>query len=196
MNTEKSIFDKSYSAESSATKAVEKEYGSNWSQVVELFQTENKRWSVRPIYLETEINSVDNLADEALIDYDATGAEVGEVEDLDVTGGDEPPAPVKDMSNVLSTHRKTYEKVLSYKGNISLDNGDDIASILRGMSPDQVCSVADAVKDQPDGFHVIKYAKLNNGQIRMNSGNVIRGAMSSGTHTIEDIKAIIARVRG
>lgn len=103
-------------------------------------------------------------------------------------------AAPKNMSSVLNSARKGYVKALSYAGNISADNNDQVAEALRGLTPAQVCLVADMVKDELPGFYESRYGNLNVGQRRMNAGNVIRAAHKNGEVNIENILTAIKKV--
>ena len=87
------------------------------------------------------------------------------------------PAPDRgesEMSKALRRAREHYEKTKRPDGTRSADNGDAIAKELRDYEPQEVAELADKVLKVPKGTHFAKYQHLNNGQIRMNSGNRIR----------------------
>lgn len=89
------------------------------------------------------------------------------------------PAPERgesEMSKALRKAREHYEKTKRPDGTRSADNGDAIAKELRDLEPWEVADLADKVLGVPKGTHFAKYQHLNNGQIRMNSGNRIRQA--------------------
>jgi hypothetical protein len=79
---------------------------------------------------------------------------------------------MSNMSKTLSAARKHY--VPNGKGG-SLDCGDEVAETLRPLSLETVCQLADFYTGKPMGYHKARYAHLNNGAVRMNCGNVIRG---------------------
>ena len=85
----------------------------------------------------------------------------------------------------LATYKKQYQPHLT-KGtkNLSLDNGDDVATRLRSYTPDEVVAIAESLLKMPKGTLAQQYGKLNPGQRRMNAGNRIRNAIKRG-----DIKA-------
>lgn len=80
------------------------------------------------------------------------------------------------MSEALKKARARYTKTHRPDGTPSADNGDAIAKELRELEPVEVAVLADRVMGEEAGYHATRYAGLNNGQIRMNSGNRIRGA--------------------
>lgn len=80
------------------------------------------------------------------------------------------------MSEALKKARARYTKTHRPDGTPSADNGDAIAKELRELDPLEVAVLADRVMGEAAGFHAARYAGLNNGQVRMNSGNRIRGA--------------------
>lgn len=95
------------------------------------------------------------------------------------------------MSNTLIKYRPGYTKTTSYNGSASLDNDDEVAELLRGLSPDETCAVADVIMGTEPMFHVEKYQSLNPGSRRMNAGNRIRGAIRRGDKTLADLEAAI-----
>lgn len=93
---------------------------------------------------------------------------VGKPEDEDEEG------PSK-MAEALRKARGHYTKDRRPDGSQTAHCNDAIARELRDLEPLEVAELADRVLQQPIGFHAGKYDHLNNGQIRMNSGNRIRG---------------------
>lgn len=96
------------------------------------------------------------------------------------------------MSETLSKYRAVYAKTTSYNGNHSLDNGDEVAALLRGMSPSDTCALADKVMGEAEFHHWEKWQHLNPGSRRMNAGNRIRGAVKRGDLTIEQLQDLVA----
>lgn len=80
------------------------------------------------------------------------------------------------MAEALRQARQHYVKAKRPDGSATAHNGDLIARVLLESEPLEVCSFADTICEQDDGFHAARYAALNNGQKRMNSGNKIRAA--------------------
>lgn len=70
-----------------------------------------------------------------------------------------------------------YHTVISASGNSSLDNGDDVASTLRGKSLDEVYAIAAKATGMPQTQLRSNYGHLNPGMQRMNLGNKVRGAL-------------------
>lgn len=93
------------------------------------------------------------------------------------------------MAETIRKYREAYTKVVSYNGNNSLDNGDEVAEVLRGMSPDETCALADKVFEQPAMHHAERWQHLNAGSRRMNAGNRIRGAVKRGEVTPDQLRA-------
>lgn len=106
----------------------------------------------------------------------------------------EPEEKAEPKMAALREARKRYhtEKV---NGKLKIDNGDPIATILRPLTPEQVAAVADKVLEEDNGSHASRYAHLNPGQMRMNSGNRIRGAIKRGEATMEDLELIVEAVQ-
>ena len=82
----------------------------------------------------------------------------------------------RNMAATLNKYKDTYRPVVLASGTKSMNNGDGIATALELCDPKMTAALADAVKGEPVGTHAKKYENLNNGQIRMNSGNRIRAA--------------------
>lgn len=99
------------------------------------------------------------------------------------------------QSAQLRKYRASYQAYQQKSGEISLDNGDDVASLLRGCSVEDVMALADKVKAYPDGWHQQRYAKVNKGSKRMNAGNVIRGAHRRGEETVTSLKRHLRAIR-
>lgn len=95
------------------------------------------------------------------------------------------------MSETLAKYRATYVPTVNYSGAKSVDNGDEVAELLRGLSPDETCAVADHLFGEMAGTHWEKYQSLNKGQRRMNAGNRIRALIKRGEKTVEDLAAAI-----
>ncbi len=97
------------------------------------------------------------------------------------------------MAEALRKARVHYQKTRRPQGAASADCADLIAKELRDYEPLEVAGLADRCFDLPKGFHAERYAHLNMGQIRMNSGNKIRAAYKKGD---DAIRARIAFVLG
>lgn len=91
------------------------------------------------------------------------------------------------MSGTLLKYRKSYQKAVSYSKGATLDNGDELATALRGLSPADVCAIADAVYGEIPGSHFARYEHLNIGSRRMNAGNRIRGAIRKELVTLAEV---------
>ena len=96
------------------------------------------------------------------------------------------------MSETLRKYRQGYAKTTSYNGNHSLDNGDEVAELMRGMSPQEACALADKAFGEAEFHHWERWQHLNPGSRRMNAGNRIRAAVKRGDLTIDDLKAAVA----
>jgi hypothetical protein len=92
------------------------------------------------------------------------------------------------MAEALAKARKHYVKDRRPNGAATAHNGDAIARELRDLEPLEVANLADRCLKLEKGFHANRYCgigfdpadsqswNLNPGQVRMNSGNKIRGA--------------------
>lgn len=70
-----------------------------------------------------------------------------------------------------------YEKVKNASGHVSYDNGDDVATKLRGKTLDEVYAFAAKQLKEPEKELRAKYKHLNVGMQRMSLGNRLRKAM-------------------
>ena len=98
--------------------------------------------------------------------------------------------PVYKMVNQLAKFRANYKPYQRPSGSISLDNADNIATLLRPLEPMRVKRIAETLLD----VDLSRYNDLNNGQIRMNSGNRLRGAFKRGEFTLKELKSTINAV--
>lgn len=67
-----------------------------------------------------------------------------------------------------------YEKVKNASGHTSYDNGDDVATKLRGKTLDEVYAYASKQLKEPEKDLRTKYKHLNPGMQRMSLGNRLR----------------------
>jgi hypothetical protein len=98
--------------------------------------------------------------------------------------------PKRSKSEQLRQYKANYETYQLADGNLSMDNGDDVALILRGASPEAVMGAAEKLKGLEPGTLAKRYADRNPGAKRMNAGNIIRGCVRRDT-TIEQVRAAI-----
>ena len=79
----------------------------------------------------------------------------------------------KDNEPLVGVDRAKYTKARAASGSSSLNNGDQVAKALEGLSLDEVQGVAN--KLIADNDFATRYKKLNPGMQRMNIGNRLRG---------------------
>jgi hypothetical protein len=95
-------------------------------------------------------------------------------------------APVKyAMHQHLNKYKPHYAFVSSARGNPSLCNGDPVAVALASKTPEEVVTLAMRLLGRPELKE--KYQHLNNGQQRMNCGNLLRTAVKKGAVKIEQL---------
>lgn len=98
----------------------------------------------------------------------------------------------KRMAEKLKKARARYEATVAYSGRLSSNTGDDLSIFLAGMTPEQVCEIADSACAEDATpmtlTHWDKYSHLNPGSIRMNAGNKIRSRVKAGIVTLADLK--------
>jgi len=93
------------------------------------------------------------------------------------------------MAGTLARYKPGYQPCVAYSGAESQNNGDALAQALEGKSPDEVMDWAERLLGLETGFLATKYAGLNPGQKRMNSGNRVRAALKRGDLTEAALKA-------
>lgn len=99
--------------------------------------------------------------------------------------------PKRSKSEQLRKYKAGYETYQAANGNLSMDNGDDIALILRGSSPEAVMAAAEKLKGLDAGTLATRYIDRNPGAKRMNAGNIIRGCVKRGEATPAAVTAAI-----
>jgi hypothetical protein len=99
--------------------------------------------------------------------------------------------PKRSKSEQLKQYKAGYETYQGPNGNLSMDNGDDVAQVLRGASPEAVMAAAEKLKGLEPGTLATRYADRNNGAKRMNSGNIIRALVRRGDKTAKEVAAAI-----
>lgn len=116
--------------------------------------------------------------------YEPVGLTDMDIDEEEVAGS------IGSMSRTLLNYRKGYQKAVSYTKGPTLDNGDELATALRGLSPADVCAIADVVYGELPGTHFARYEHLNIGSRRMNAGNRIRGAIRKELVTLAEVLAL------
>lgn len=112
---------------------------------------------------------------------DATGGKhvVGKNSIKSKTSGE--PEPEPDSLDTATALRRmkdyvgNYFKCESVNKRKSLDNGDEVASMLRGKSLAEVYTIVSNGTEQEETELRIKYGHLNKGHQRMVLGNILRG---------------------
>jgi hypothetical protein len=99
--------------------------------------------------------------------------------------------PKRSKSEQLRQYKANYETTQLANGNLSMDNGDEVAQMLRGSSPEAVMAAAEKLKKLDPGTLATRYADRNPGAKRMNSGNIIRGCVKRGDATAKDVMAAL-----
>ena len=99
--------------------------------------------------------------------------------------------PKRSKSEQLRAYKAGYETYQAPNGNLSMDNGDEVALILRGASPEAVMGAAEKLKGLEPGTLAKRYADRNQGAKRMNSGNIIRGCVKRGDATVTTVRTAI-----
>ena len=101
----------------------------------------------------------------------------------------------RSASETLKKYRVKYVHTDGYAG-LSINNGDKIADALKMCEPSRVVRIAEVVlPGLKKGELTKRYAKLNPGMQRMNSGNRIRAAVKKGTITAAAVKRAITSTK-
>jgi len=98
--------------------------------------------------------------------------------------------PKRSKSEQLKLYKAKYETYQAPNGSLSMDNGDEIALILRGASPEAVMGAAEKLKGLAPGTLATRYVDRNPGAKRMNAGNIIRGCVRREA-TVEQVRSAI-----
>ena len=99
--------------------------------------------------------------------------------------------PKRSKSEQLRAYKAGYETTQLANGNLSMDNGDEVAQMLRGSSPEAVMRAAEKLKKLEPGTLATRYANRNPGAKRMNSGNIVRGCVKRGDATTKEVMAAL-----
>ena len=134
--------------------------------------------------LETLMKLTKAQLESALDALELEAAEDGDEEEEELTAGQK-------MARTLAKARVRYVKSKTASGKATMNNGDQIALALQPFDHVQVAMTADLILGEEIGHHMNRYGHLNNGQIRMNSGNRIRGAVKRGDIEIEGAMELI-----
>lgn len=100
--------------------------------------------------------------------------------------------PKRSKSEQLRQYKAKYETYQAPNGNLSMDNGDDVATKLRGSSPEVVMRAAEKLKGLEPGTLATRYKERNPGARRMNAGNIIRGCLNREATVSDLTKALKA----
>lgn len=92
------------------------------------------------------------------------------------------------MAEILAKYRVRYETCTTASGRKSKRCGDEVSVLFTGLDWNQSALFAELALGLEIGELREKYAHLNNGQIRMNSSNRVRGAVKRGDLTVEDLR--------
>ena len=114
-----------------------------------------------------------------------------QAKEVSTTEADEAAAPKRSKSEQLRAYKGGYETYQAPNGNLSMDNGDEVALALRGSSPEAVMAAAEKLKGLEPGTLATRYIDRNPGAKRMNSGNIIRGCVKRGDVTAKEVVAAI-----
>lgn len=79
------------------------------------------------------------------------------------------------VAQAVKPYRPLYEKVVASSGRKSLDNGDEVAQLLRGLTLPEVYEIVAEHLEMEVKDLGKRYEHLNPGQQRMNLGNKLRG---------------------
>ena len=141
-----------------------------------------------PAHVTEEVEGV-NFSD---LDPEVLAAAMAEDEE-DEESEDESGNP---MANTIKKYKSRYKKMATPCGKSSINNGDAVAKLLAPLDYSDVMALADQFCELGSGFCEGKYRLLNNGQMRMNSGNRIRARVKKSPETILQLGEMIAVLFG
>lgn len=118
-------------------------------------------------------------------DLEAAGLAHGTNDDEAEAEAEEDDEPASNLARQMRKYRAGYQPGVNASGSKTLTNADQLAIAMLRLHPAGTCAAADALFEQPAGHHAARYAALNPGQQRMNSGNRIRAGVRKGTFTLE-----------
>lgn len=95
---------------------------------------------------------------------------------------------------VVCKNRETYVKARTAAGKTSLNCGDEVASMLAGLTLDDVYDIADTALNLKAAELKEMYAKLNDGMQKMTLSNRIRGAVNKDAK-LEDGGALLGELQ-
>lgn len=114
--------------------------------------------------------------------------------------GEQPKAQADDeaksnLARTISKYRNRYEDAVKTHGNGPTSKtkicGDPLSKILIDREPHEVVLLAEAALKLAPGELATRYAKLNPGQQRMNSGNRLRAAIKRGDLTLDALLIVL-----
>ena len=91
-----------------------------------------------------------------------------------------------ELAETMSQYRHGYEDDRC---------GDKVSNILKSINPEDVLHVTERLVNLAPGTLDVRYSSLNNGQRRMNAGNLIRGAISRGEIIEDDIIQAVKMIK-
>ncbi len=104
------------------------------------------------------------------------------------------PGTLKKYRNGEVEGKKPYETSVTHNGRKSLICGDDLSHAMAAVEPNRAMRIAEALLDLEDGELETKYAKLNQGQVKMNSVNRIRGALKRKDISMTKVKEAVRKI--
>lgn len=87
-----------------------------------------------------------------------------------------------------------YEDSVTHTGRRSKICGDDLSHAMAAVEPERAARIAETLLELEAGFLSEKYAKLNPGQIKMNSVNRVRAALKRKDISMNKVKEAIRKI--
>lgn len=104
-------------------------------------------------------------------------ANAKEVKEAAQEAAETPERKAISQAQQLAKYKEKYEGYQKPDQSISMDCGDQVATLLRTAELAVVIRAAEIVRDLEPGTLEDRYASLNVGSRRMNAGNLIRGGI-------------------
>ncbi len=96
------------------------------------------------------------------------------------------------MTEQLKEARKRYTVSKFLKGTTSAHNDDDVATLLAGNTPENVCSTAEKLAGIKARELGKKYGHLNPSQVRMCAGKRTRAMVNKGAVSVDEVAEVLA----
>jgi hypothetical protein len=148
-----------------------------------------------PEWTEPEAEKTEFTLQEALDEEARLKAEEGDDEPDEEEEPDDDEGGQSNLARTMKRYRAGYQDAVKVHTNGTTTKtkikGDELSRLLLDREPREVVFLAERALKLIPGTLVDKYAGLNPGQKRMNSGNRLRAAIKRGDLTLDDVLAVL-----